>query len=126
MEKALRYEFNKIVEIKDNIYPTNAPKGKKAPYLVYLSNRSPLKDLDGTKSNIDGEILLNILCESYFEMKDLSSKVERLLKTFPLRRIGDNRIYIDDLTIETISETYESELSLYRGIITFKLNYMEE
>lgn len=126
LEKALRYELNKINEISGKIFPTNAPQGKKPPYLVYVSESTPLKDLNGTKENIDSYVLLNILCESYSEMKDVTRKVRKLINTFPFRSIGENGPYIEDLTAETTAETYENELELYRGIIPFKISYLEE
>lgn len=126
MEKALRNELNKIPEITNKVYPMNAPKGKKTPYLVYISYSKPMKDLDGTKSDINSDILLNVFSESYSEMKNLTKKVKKLIETFPYRNIGEHGPYIDDLTIERTTETYESELELYRGIIPFNICYKEE
>lgn len=126
MEKALRKELNDIAEINNKIFPTNAPQGKTAPYLVYVTESTPLKDLNGTKANIDSYVLLNVLCGSYSEMKELTEKVKKLVNTFPFRRIGIGGPYIEDLTVETTTETYENELELYRGIIPFKISYMEE
>lgn len=126
MEKALRNELNQIPQITNKIYPLNAPKGKKAPYLVYISYSRPMKDLDGTKSDINSDVLLNIFSDSYSEMKDLTKKVKKLIDTFLFRNIGEQGPYIEDLTIEKITETYESELELYRGIIPFNICYKEE
>ncbi len=127
LEKALRHELNAIAEINGKIYPTNAPEGKnKAPYLVYVSESTPLKDLNGTKNSVDSYVLLNILSGSYGEMKDITQKVKKLVNTFPFRSIGVNGPYIEDITIETTAETYENELELYRGIIPFKISYKEE
>ena len=126
MEIALRYELNKIVEISNKIFPTNAPEGKKAPYLVYIVRKRPLKDLDGITKDRECNLMLNILCNSYEQMRDITKKVEDLVITFPLRTIGANGPYIEDLTMGETSETYENELKLYRGIITFKICYKEE
>ncbi len=59
-------------------------------------------------------------------MKAITQKVKQLIRTFPLRSIGVDGPYIEDLTIETSAETYENELQLYRGIIPFSINYKEE
>ena len=37
IEKAVRYELTKISEWENKIFPTNAPEGQKAPYLVYVT-----------------------------------------------------------------------------------------
>lgn len=154
MERALRYELSKITELENRIYPTNAPENQEPPYLVYISNSRYLKDLDGIKTNKDSDILLNILCSSYSQMKDITQKVVRLLKDFLNKNIalngkilinyannqydnteiaedtietqGNLTKYVDDLTINNISEAYENELKLYRGIVDLKISYKEE
>ena len=49
METALRYEINtNIPDLKDKIYPTNAPEGAIGPYLVYTRiNIKKVKTLQG-------------------------------------------------------------------------------
>lgn len=126
MEKSLRFELNKIPEINNKIFPTNAPEGMKPPYLVYLVRKIPLKTLDGITKDRECNVMVNVLCESYSSMKDISKKVEDLIISFPLRVIGENGPYIEDLTMDEMSETYENELKLQRGIIPFSICYKEE
>jgi hypothetical protein len=126
MEKALRYELNKIPELTNKIYPTNAPEGEKGPYLVYITKKTPGKDLNGITKDRKSYVMLNVLSNTYSSMKDITKKVEDLIITFPLRIIGESGPYIEDLTIDEISETYESELKLLRGIIPFTICYKEE
>lgn len=126
MEIALRHELNKISEINNKIFSTNAPKGQKTPYLVYMVRKKSLKTLEGITNDRESNVMLNILCDSYPQMKDITKKVEELIITFPLRVIGDNGPYIEDLTIDEISEIYENELKLQRGIIPFQICYKEE
>lgn len=126
MERALRYELNKIPELTNRLFPTNAPEGQEPPYLVYMTSKRPLKDLNGTTKDRECHVMLNILCGSYAQMKDLTKKVEDLVITFPLRTIGQNGPYIQDITLDDITEIYEPELKLQRGIIPFKICYEEE
>lgn len=126
MEKALRHELSQIPELKGRIFPTNAPEEQKAPYLVYIVKKRPLKDLSGITKDRECYVMLNILCPSYSTMKDITKKVEELIATFPLRRLGDKGPYVEDLTMDDISEAYENELKLQRGIIPFKICYKEE
>ena len=53
MERALRYELeNRIPELKDEIYPTNAPETSTRPYLVYARiNTDKTKTLNGYTGN---------------------------------------------------------------------------
>lgn len=126
MEIALRQELNNITVLTNNIYPTNAPKDKKAPYLVYIVQSTPLKDLDGYEENdVESHVLLNIFGNSYSEMKELTKTVKGIVKTFPFRSIGSAGPYIEDLTFDATAETYENELNLYRGIIPFTISYKE-
>lgn len=126
MERALRYELNRIKELSNKIYPTNAPKGQKPPYLVYLTRKRRLKDLNGHTNSIERYVLLNIFGESYSDMKTITESVENTLLTLIHKNIGTSKLYIEDLTIDEITETYENELDLYRGIIPLKIYYKEE
>lgn len=126
IEKALRYELNKINELKNKIFPTNAPEGQKSPYLVYITSNKPLRDLDGVTEEKECNVMFNILSSSYSEMKDIVKKVEDIIYKFPLRTIGENNIYIQDINNIDISEKYEEQLKLKRGIIAFTIYYKEE
>lgn len=126
IEKALRYELNKVIGLENKIFPMNAPEGQKAPYLVYITRKKPLKDLDGVTENKECYLILNILCSSYLEMKDITKKIEDIIIKFPLKSIGEGNLYIQDIDITDISESYEEQLKLHRGIITFTVYYKEE
>lgn len=126
IEKALRYELNKISELENKIFPMNAPQGQKSPYLVYVTRNKHLKDLDGVTDDRECYLLLNILCSSYSEMKYITKKIEDMISNFPLKSIGEENLYIQDIDITDISESYEDQLKLHRGIISFTIYYKEE
>lgn len=126
IEKALRYELNKVNELENRIFPMNAPEGQKAPYLVYITSKKPLKDLDGVTENKECYLILNVLCSSYSQMKDISKKIENIITKFPLRTIGEENLYIQDIDFSDITENYEDKLKLHRGIIPFTVYYKEE
>lgn len=126
IEKALRYELNKVNELKNRIFPMNAPEGEKAPYLVYITRKKPLKDLNGVTEDRECYLILNILCNSYSQMKDISKKVEDIIIKFPLKCIGKENLYIQDIDFADITENYEEQLKLHRGIIPFTVYYKEE
>jgi hypothetical protein len=124
MDKALRYELIKIKELNSRIYPTHAPESDKGPYLVYIKlNFKQGKTLNGFTNDTEVSYLLNILANSYEQVEILTKKVKAQLLTFPLRKIGLEQIYIQDMTIQNIAETYEHELGLYRGIIDVDFFY---
>lgn len=125
IEKALRYELNKVSELENKIFPMNAPEGQKPPYLVYITRKKPLKDLEGVTEDKECYLILNILCSSYLEMKDITKKIEDIIIKFPLKSIGNENLYIQDIDITDISESYEEQLKLHRGIITFTVYYKE-
>ncbi|MGG7215250.1 tail completion protein gp17 [Clostridium nigeriense] len=126
IEKALRYELNKISELENKIFPTNAPEGQKPPYLVYITSKKTSKDLDGVTKDRECYVMLNVLCNSYSQMKYILKKIEDIVVNLPLRNIGEDRLYIQDIDITDISETYEEQLKLQRGIIAFTVYYKEE
>lgn len=126
IEKALRYELNKISELENKVFPTNAPEGKKSPYLVYITSKKTAKDLDGVTKDRECYVMLNTLCNSYSQMKYIVKKIEDIVINLPLSNIGEDNLYIQDIDITDISEIYEEQLKLQRGIIAFTVYYKEE
>ena len=123
MERALRYELeNRIPELKDEIYPTNAPETSTRPYLVYARiNTDKTKTLNGYTGNETLTYMFSIMATRYGDMKSLTKKVENLLMSLPGTSIGEENIYIEDLTINNVTEQYEHELKINRGIIDFTI-----
>ena len=126
MEKALRYELeNRISELSDEIYPTNAPKTATKPYLVYARiNTDRSKTLTGYTRNQSLSFMFSIMAAKYSDMKSLTEKVEAFILSIPRTEIGeDAKIFIEDIEINNISETYEHELKVNRGIIDFTIYF---
>jgi len=125
METALRLEINtNIPDLKDKIYPTNAPEGSQGPYLVYsrITTRK-IKTLQGLIGKEYLSYMFSIMATRYGDMKRITKQVENLLISLPGQQIGD--FYIEDLDINNIHEVYEHELKVNRGIIDFTI-YFEE
>lgn len=125
METALRLKINtNIPDLKDQIYPTNAPEGSKGPYLVYsrITTRK-IKTLQGLIGKEYLSYMFSIMATRYGDMKRIAKQVENLLISLPGQQIGD--FYIEDLDINNIHEVYEHELKVNRGIIDFTI-YFEE
>lgn len=126
METALRYEINtKITELKDSIYPTNAPETYTKPYLVYtrITTRKT-KTLEGYTDKQALSYLFSIMATKYSDMVRLRGQVEALLLCMPKTEIGDKtKIYVEDLDINNVDEQYEHELRVNRGIIDFTIYF---
>lgn len=123
MEKALRYELeNRISELKDEIYPTNAPETANKPYLVYARiNTQKDKTLQGYANSEALSYMFSIMATKYGDMKSLTKKVEDFLMSLPGTTIGTENIFIQDLSINNTTETYEHEIGVIRGIIDFTI-----
>ena len=125
MEQALRYELeSRITELEDEVYPTNAPETATKPYLVYARiNTDRTKLLTGYTQDQALSFMLSIMSTKYGEMKSLTKKVEDFLLSTPRTTIGEENIYIEDIKINNISETYEHELKVNRGIVDFTIYF---
>lgn len=125
MEIALRNLIeNNIEELQNEIYPTNAPEGATKPYLVYARiNTKKVKTLAGTTNKEYLSYMFSVMATRYSEMKSLTKKVEDLLISLPGQTIGS--YYIEDIDINNVTEQYEHELKVNRGIIDFTI-YFEE
>jgi len=125
IEAALREALtNRIPEFVDEIYPTNAPEDATKPYLVYMRiTTNKIKTLEGLTGKEYLSFMFNIMAQKYSEMKSLTKQVEDFLLSLPGTQIGS--YYVEDIDINNISEQYEFELKVNRGIIDFTI-YFEE
>ncbi len=131
METALRNELEvKIEELKPLadgtgfIFPTNAPETHTKPYLVYARiNTNKIKTLEGIQNKEHLSFMFSIMATRYGEMKKLTKKVEELLVSLPGTTIGN--FYVEDIDINNVTEKFEYELQVNRGIIDFTI-YFEE
>ena len=125
METALRYELIKAVpELTDNIFPTNAPEGATGPYLVYARiSTKKTKTLEGYTNNEALSYMFSIMATKYSDMVRVRKQVEKLLMSLPQKTIGTQLIYIEDIDINNVDETWENELGVNRGIIDFTIYY---
>jgi hypothetical protein len=124
MEKELRYELQQnIPELLNSIYPTNAPEGATKPYLVYTRITTRIqKNLNGFTDHKGLSYMFSIMAVKYEDMILLRDKIEDTLKALPKTNIGQtNNIYVQDLEINNISEVFEFELGVNRGIIDFTI-----
>lgn len=135
MEQALVYELEKITELAStiedgevtewHIFPTNAPETATKPYLVYVRiNTDITKTLQGHTQSEALSFMFSIMATKYGAMKSLTDKVKAFLLSIPKTEIGEtNKILVQDIEINNISETYEHELKVNRGIIDFTIYY---
>jgi len=125
MEVALRnFIENNIPELEGEIYPTNAPEGSQKPFLVYARiNTKKVKTLEGLTGKEYLSYMFSVMATKYKDMKSLTKKVEDLLASLPGQTIGN--YYIEDIDINNVTEQYEHELKVNRGIIDFTI-YFEE
>ena len=126
METALRYELvQAIPELNNQIFPTNAPEGAKGPYLVYARlTTDETKTLEGYTGSGTITYMFSIMAKKYSDVVDMRNKVKELLLSLPKTWIGkDSSIFVEDLSINNITEQYEHELGVNRGIIDFTIYY---
>lgn len=136
MESALRNELEtKIEELKPTInddgteigyvFPTNAPEGATRPYLVYARiSTKKIKTLEGFTGNEYLSFMFSIMATRYSDMIRIRRKVENLLLSLPGKHIGeDSSIFVEDIDINNVTEQYEHELKVNRGIIDFTIYF---
>ena len=126
MEKELKYEIEQAVTaLAGSIYPTNAPETNTKPCLVYMRTSTELlKAFDGQTGKQKASYMLSVMAPKYSDMKSLTNSVVAELLTFTGTSIGaSDTVYIEDLTINNVSETYEFEMMVNRGIIDFTVFY---
>lgn len=147
MERALVFELEKnIPELVNAVYPTNAPEERSVgdwedydqtwqesaipwdgvrPYLVYARiSTQKVKTLSGYTGKQHLSYMFSIMAKRYGDMHDMRGRVEALLISLLQQHIGENQnIYVEDLDINNITETWEPQLKVNRGIIDFTIYF---
>lgn len=126
IETALRYEIRlNIPELDDRAYATNAPETCIKPYLVYARIKTDkTKTLEGYANLQALSFMFSVHATKYKDMTAIRGKVENLLLDMPKRNIGENgEVYVEDIDINNITETWEPNLKINRGIIDFTVYF---
>lgn len=120
-EGLLKSELSNILELNDNIYPLCVPESVKAPYISYcLSNGEYLKTLDGEQP-WEFTYEINILANSYRELKPLEKKVEAVLRKLKHKQTDDGKVM--QIEIDVPNEQYEEAVGLQRANIQFTIYF---
>ena len=126
METALRYELvNKIPELNNQVFPTNAPEGADKPYLVYMRTGTDLlKTLQGYTGDEYLSFVFNVMAVRYADMSRIRKEVQTMLMDFPSTTIGNtNKYRVEEITINNIDEQFEHQLKVNRGIVDFTIYF---
>lgn len=115
IETVIVKAVEQVPELSGKVFPLNAPEKECTPFCVYVTRAATEADsLGGWLGNYDAEIELNILHQTYKEMKKLSSDVVEQLKN------------VEEATItisEDAPEIFEQDIQAYRKIISINLMY---
>lgn len=123
LEQALMEEIHSISELNNNVFPLKAPEGYTTPYAVFVSSEGVNdKILSGFLSSKTVELELNVICDTYSQMKQLNSEVVQHLQSFVNREIGVTApIFVQDVSLENPLEFWDTQVLKYKGVIEFKL-----
>lgn len=120
-EGLLKQELSSITELNDNIYPLMVPESVKSPYISYcLSDGQYLKTLDGEQP-WEFTYEINILANTYRDLKPLEKKVEMVLRRLKGKQTDDGKV--TQIEIDVPNEQYEEAVNLQRANIQFTIYF---
>lgn len=123
-EEALRDELSSINSLSEKVFPLNADEGTQAPYIIYVSSEGiQQKTFEGFLNTKEISCEINILHNSYPEMKELTKVVLLKVISFQGRTIGNEGPYVQNLNYQSPVEIYEKEVKLYRSVIDIKVRF---
>lgn len=124
IESSLRHELSQIPRIANAVYPLIAPEGCQSPFLVYsMLDKGYIETLDGIKIEKDSKYEINILCDSYAELKSIYIDVEVKLNSMIERLIGNGHIFVQNVSLGIPKDAFEPELELHRIIFEASIFY---
>lgn len=123
-EESLKEEIHSISGLVNNVFPLKAPENHPTPYMVYLSSEGVHdKTLNGFLSSKSVEVELRLVCDTYEQLKAISSEVVQRLQSFEGRTIGvTNPTKVHEVRLEEPVELWDTQISKCRGIFEFKVN----
>lgn len=121
-EGLLVKELNKIVSLSGNVYPLSVPESVPTPYIAYCQSGGEYsKTLDGFSIEIESSYEVNVLANTYSQLKAIQAEVVLLLKDMIGKQL--NYRVIQDIDIEVPTELYEEAIKLSRSNIRFTVYY---
>lgn len=112
-EEALRAELSTITGLNKKVLPLHAKEGMKAPYIVYVSSEGLQdKTLNGYRQSKEIDCEINILHNTYSDMKALTKLVLEKVLSFQNRYINNYGELVKDVHYEKPIEIYENEVKL--------------
>jgi hypothetical protein len=128
-EQALVVELKTVTGLSTKVFPTHAPEGTAAPYATYESDdQHKEKSLEGFISSGPLHVTVDVLHNSYANMKTLAALVKTEIESWIMASIGtggsDTGPYIQDVTFdELLPELFEPAVNLYRKSIGFTVYF---
>ena len=124
--EGLVVELTSIAGLTNKVFPTTAPQGVVAPYLVYsLGGNERAKTLITHDGLVRSEYQLDIYHLTYAVLYALKKLVIAEIKTWSQASIGTTGPYIQQVEIMTDFETYDNVLKLHKGVVEFNVHYTE-
>ena len=121
---ALRAEIiNAVPELAGQVWPGSAPKSHSIPYAIYV-NMGEIREryLNSLSQPLGVRVMLNVFERNYDAMRLLRHQAEKFLLGLRFVNIGaEGEWFVNHAEIGTVTETYENEISLHRGIIDFEV-----
>jgi hypothetical protein len=110
-------------QFNNKVFPMNAVELTPAPYIVYSTSFGQAdKTLKGFLTSKKVTCEINMICNDYASMRDITSEVIPRLQSFARRTIGTrDPIFVQDIELDDPVELYEYEVKKYRCTLGFTI-----
>lgn len=126
LEQSLHYELASISGLSTKVFPNTSQQGTTTPYCVYvLVSTDREQELTGHNGMVEARFDIHILHKTYANLKSLMDLVIAKLKTFNLRTIGQNGVFIQQAEIDNEFENFQPNIEVYQGTIEVILYFQE-
>lgn len=123
-EQSLVYELSTINGLSGKVFPQMAEEGTLAPFVVYISSDGEkIMTLSGPTDMTELTCEVNVVTESYEQLKGHTKAVLDRLRSFFQRAIGENGPYIKSISLTEPIEDIDTALNYHKSTLDIRVRY---
>jgi hypothetical protein len=123
-EEALCAELKTISGLEQKVFPQNAEENTEAPFVVYTSSGGEqVQTLDGYTDLTELSFELNLVTNSYEELKSYVQIISNKIRSFFGRNIGTNGPYIKSVSFPEPNEDFQENQNYHKSTFNVRVRF---
>lgn len=123
-EEALCAELQTISGLEQKVFPQNAEENTEAPFVVYVSSGGEkVQTLEGYTDLTELSFEVNVVANSYEELKSYVETISNKVRSFFGRNIGTNGPYIKSVSFTEPNEDFQENQGYHKSTFNVRVRF---